>query len=122
MATRSLIGATLPDGSIIVTYCHYDGCVKGGVGEQLVEQYTGDNAYLVANAGYLSFLPDIDEWDEVNERGNKGYFEDGDYKPAHAHKGGDDYGFFIESKDKYIEEMAYSDCEYAYLWDDEEQE
>ena len=38
MSTRSNIGIINEDGSVRVVYCHFDGYLTGGVGEQLVNE------------------------------------------------------------------------------------
>lgn len=39
MATRSCIGIMLKTGEVKGIYCHWDGYIKGGVGETLVNHY-----------------------------------------------------------------------------------
>lgn len=39
MSTRSLIVVEKPDGTYDTIYCHFDGYVKGGVGEELFKNY-----------------------------------------------------------------------------------
>ena len=39
MGTHSRIGKLLPNGQVRSVYCHYDGYVSGGVGEELLGHY-----------------------------------------------------------------------------------
>jgi hypothetical protein len=56
MGTSSMIGYVQEDGSVITTYCHFDGYVDG-VGRELAESFsTPEKAKSVASIGYLSGL------------------------------------------------------------------
>ena len=39
MSTRGTISAVMNDGSVVKVYSHYDGYIKGGVGEALFRHY-----------------------------------------------------------------------------------
>jgi hypothetical protein len=43
MGTQSRIGKLLPDGKVRSIYCHYDGYVHGGVGEDLLDHYQDES-------------------------------------------------------------------------------
>lgn len=43
MGTHSRIGKSLPDGKVRSIYCHYDGYVQGGVGEDLLTHYQDES-------------------------------------------------------------------------------
>ena len=62
MGTSSMIGFIKEDGSVVSTYCHYDGYVDG-VGETLYKYYqSSEAAEKLASVGYLSSLShDLDE-------------------------------------------------------------
>lgn len=53
MSTRSRIGYENADGSITHVYCHFDGYVYGGVGEQLLN-YTRSQIRLLVIQGDMS--------------------------------------------------------------------
>lgn len=58
MGTRSLIGYERSDGTVIHTYCHWDG-YPAGVGAQLVKNYAEEyQARQIAELGYASDLQD----------------------------------------------------------------
>jgi hypothetical protein len=42
MGTHSRIGKLLPNGKVKSIYCHYDGYLHGGVGEDLATHYLGE--------------------------------------------------------------------------------
>lgn len=61
MATRSFIATNL-DGRIRGVYCHFDGYVKGGVGETLRKSWTQDqDIEKLINGGAMSTLGDTYE-------------------------------------------------------------
>ena len=43
MGTHSRIGKLLPTGKVRSVYCHYDGYVQGGVGEDLLNHYQDES-------------------------------------------------------------------------------
>lgn len=43
MGTHSRIGKLLPNGKVRSIYCHYDGYVQGGVGEDLLTHYQDES-------------------------------------------------------------------------------
>ena len=92
MSTRSNIGIINEDGSVRVVYCHFDGYLTGGVGEQLVNEYNSEGHAL----------------DLVNE-GNKSSigspyepYEEAAYYPS------------LEAYKKAVQNDLW--IEYAYLW------
>lgn len=59
MATRSTIAKKNEDGTITQIYCHWDGYIKGGVGQTLVEKYnTPELIDQLLALGSLSSLRD----------------------------------------------------------------
>lgn len=56
MATRSLVGKKMEDGSVLATYVHYDGYLSN-VGQTLVSHYSDSElASELCQVGYLSSL------------------------------------------------------------------
>lgn len=57
MSTACLIGMQLDDKTIKAIYCHFDGYVKKGVGETLINYYTDKNIIeTLINLGDISYL------------------------------------------------------------------
>lgn len=105
MATRSLIGAKFDpevvgeEAGIVATYCRYDGYLSG-VGMMLFGEYTGDDAFLPADAGYLSGLPEREKFFETVHLIE---FEPSYFKSENS--------FFTSAGIEY-------GAEFAYLWKD----
>lgn len=103
MGTRSLIGYyNAETGAVKASYVHYDGYVRGGVGQMLVEHYNDDDAaWLVGTGGYLSGLEE-------------------DYEAARKASAHSDPATDFASVKEYLEK-GFDSCgaEYVYLWDGE---
>lgn len=57
MSTNSRIGKLLPDGRVKAISCHYDGYIKGGVGENLIRFYEDEKKIdALLELGNLSCL------------------------------------------------------------------
>ena len=69
MSTRSLIGATRPDGSVLAIYCHFDGYPEHN-GRILARHYTDAAKVeaLIALGDLSSLGPEIGEKHPFNER------------------------------------------------------
>ena len=97
MSTRSTIAAVMNDGSVMKVYAHYDGYVKGGVGEALFKHYK----YLYQMEDLLQcevrYLNSSDGWFE--------HFSDGENE-------------IFENLDKYFEDCYFHG--YNYLFKDGE--
>lgn len=66
MSTRCEIGYMNTDGTIGAFYCHYDGYIKGGVGEDLYKFYEGEekrnksyNLVAIGDMAVLGAEPDL---------------------------------------------------------------
>lgn len=72
MSTRSRIGIRLENGNIASVYCHFDGYIRGGVGEQLTKNYkTRERASEIIALGNLSSLGK-----SLNKKDTKAYSRD----------------------------------------------
>jgi len=109
MATRSMIGAMFdksvdPERGIVASYCHYDGYLTG-VGMTLFEYFRGDDAFAVADFGYMSSL----SYKSVDEL----------FEGASSHANSGDSTFF-KNIDEFFDDAQDCGCEFAYLWIDDE--
>lgn len=97
MSTRSSIAVVLEDGSIVATCCHFDGYVKGGVGEALFKRIkTFDDAKKLVMRGELRSFDLIDGAD---------YYECGSLEVSR-------FGSF----NNYAEEMSRGIFDYFYIF------
>jgi hypothetical protein len=61
MSTRSNIAIQYEDGSVLATNCHFDGYIRGGVGEALFEKFdTQEKATNLIEGGELRTISDSD--------------------------------------------------------------
>jgi hypothetical protein len=73
MATRSAIGYLTETETVVGVYCHWDGYVKGGVGQMLHENYNSESKIQELLAlGYISSLCESIDATEA-ERVHKNY-------------------------------------------------
>jgi hypothetical protein len=103
MGTHAMIGIWNPEtDEVTASYVHYDGYVKGGVGETLVKHYHGNLlASTVATGGYLSSLSE----NYARDRAEAVHVD-----PAEKYK----------SVEEYLKEgWDYAAAHYMYLWDGE---
>lgn len=97
MSTRSFIGLKKKDG-IEFIYCHHDGYVKNGVGEELVKNFsTPEKIEELIARGNTSSLAFGDEYGGKSERASS-----------------------IESEQGFVKIGLESDTDYAYLFRDQE--
>jgi hypothetical protein len=117
MGTHARIGKLLPDGKVRSIYCHYDGYLQGGVGEDLSSHYQNESKVdALLDLGNLSGIgKEIGEKQDFNDftkqnvhwclaygrdRGQKGqeatfteseeeYSKDGDYPYIYLYKNGE---------------------------------
>lgn len=102
MSTRCEIGYMNIDGTIDAAYCHYDGYVKGGVGEDIYQFYEGENnrnkSYdLVAGGGMAVIGPEPDLC--------KRYDDDASEITTY------------DNEEKYLEDFGGIDYRYLYMRD-----
>jgi hypothetical protein len=95
MATRSAIGIEL-QGEVRAVYCHWDGYVKNGVGETLLNHYDFDKTLELISMGDLSSLgADIGsqhDFDTYNPKICTFYARDrGEFNPTKTFKDIDDF-------------------------------
>jgi len=96
MGTRSFIGYERKSGTVVGSYCHYDGYTTG-VGAELLENFNSESAARrVANKGYFSSLNEESMSVEVKEK-------------ASVFSGVDSYSDMLESKDN-------MGVEFGYIW------
>ena len=128
MGTHSRIGKLLPDGKVRSIYCHYDGYVQGGVGEDLLNHYQDESKIdALLDLGNLSGIgkeigQKQDFYDFTNQnpnwclayerdRGQKNqearidaseevYLKDGDYPYIYLYKNGE-WWFRDTHQDRY---------------------
>jgi hypothetical protein len=107
MGTHALIGAqfdsdVVGESGIVASYCHYDGYLNGA-GFLLYTEFSGDNAYAVADHGYFSSLPkNLDELQNETDG-------------SHANS---DEAVYLENETEFLECGMNQGCDYAYLWRD----
>lgn len=129
MGTHARIGKLLPNGKVRSVYCHYDGYVQGGVGEDLLNHYQDETKIdLLLDLGNLSGIgKEIGEKQDFNDlpnlnpnwclaygrdRGQKGqeashsqseeaYWLDGDVQYIYLYKGNEWY--YLANGDTYSE-------------------
>lgn len=127
MSTRCRIGIQNKDGSVISIYCHFNGYVKGGVGERLFKYYKDeDTVRKLLSLGDISSLgttpienPNawvIDDWFEkfhpdnlcdcYRTRGDENWEAQTDdclkaYQPRVSNSWGD-YGYFYTDGTWYV--------------------
>jgi len=104
MATRSMIGAMFdksidPNRGIVASYCHYDGYLTG-VGMTLFEYFNGDDAFAVADFGYMSCLS-VKSVDALMDSGA-------------THANSNPSGIYKDIEEL-LEHAKDSGCEYVYL-------
>lgn len=128
MGTHARIGKLLPDGKVRSIYCHYDGYVSGGVGEDLSTHYQNESKVdALLDLGNLSGIgkeigekQDFSDFTSQNsnwclaygrDRGQKGqeatltesedeYLKDGDYPYIYLYKNGE-WSFKDMNQDRY---------------------
>ena len=128
MGTHARIGKLLPDGKVRSIYCHYDGYVSGGVGEDLSTHYQDESKVdALLDLGNLSGIgKEIGEKQDFNDftkqnvhwclaygrdRGQKDqeaslteseeeYLKDGDYPYIYLYKNGE-WSFKDMNQDRY---------------------
>jgi len=128
MGTHARIGKLLPDGKVRSIYCHYDGYVSGGVGEDLSTHYQDESKVdALLDLGNLSGIgkeigeeQDFRDFTKQNpdwclaygrDRGQKGqeatftgseeeYLGDGDYPYIYLYKNGE-WSFKDMNQDRY---------------------
>ena len=74
MSTRSNIAIRESDGTMEVIYCHFDGYVEGGVGEQLLNHY--DDETKVRNLIKLGGISSLE--DTIEDTAEKAYTKRGE--------------------------------------------
>ena len=113
MGTHSRIGKLLPTGKVKSIYCHYDGYVQGGVGEDLLTHYQDETKIdALLDLGNLSGIgKEIGEkqdfYDFPNQNPNwcLSYVRDRGEKNQEAR--------LDASEDEYLKD---GDCSYIYLY------
>jgi len=113
MGTHARIGKLLPDGKVRSIYCHYDGYLQGGVGEDLQTHYQNESKVdALLDLGNLSGIgKEIGEkqdfYDFPNQNPNwcLAYGRDRNEKNQEA--------TIVESEEAYLK---YGDYPYIYLY------
>lgn len=101
MGTRSAIAEVAENGSVVASYCHYDGYISH-TGEVLQRHYnTPELASQIARIGYASFLENTYE----------------ETKNGSVHK--NESTITYESVEDFIKNGGDAGEEYLYLWDGE---
>jgi hypothetical protein len=113
MGTHSRIGKLLPDGKVRSVYCHYDGYVHGGVGEDLLTHYQDESKIdALLDLGNLSGIgKDIGEKQDFYDIPNL----NSDWCLAYERDRGQagQEAVIVESEDEYLKE---GNCSYIYLY------
>ena len=112
MSTRSRIGYILSDGSVESVYHHFDGYPEW-LGVKLVNDFANKYAvrYLMS-LGDISSLESYHDWNsnKLNEPIIRTYAQRGEDCPSMFHR----------TEASFHASMENSDCEYSYLWKDNE--
>ena len=112
MGTSSRIGKLLPTGKVKSIYCHYDGYVQGGVGEDLLNHYQDESKIdALLDLGNLSGIgkeigekQDFYDFPNLNYNWCLSYGRDRGEKNQEA---------TIISEEEYLRER---NCPYIYLY------
>jgi hypothetical protein len=108
MGTSAFVAAkfdanTDENAGYVASYVHYDGYVEG-IGQALYDNYKDDDAFKVANYGYMSAMPDT-----PNE------LDDPDFDKKQVHN----YcAIFFATENEMVKEAFNCGCEYVYIWAD----
>ena len=127
MGTRSRIGYELSDGSVVSSYCHYDGYLEGN-GRILAELYQNrEDVQELIDGGSMSSLRTRQTWNSgsslrnengeyiLDLEGNHMYENDREPQPLYHSERGDGEDPTHTSFDTFV---AGNSCEeYAYLYD-----
>jgi len=113
MGTHSRIGKLLPTGKVRSVYCHYDGYVQGGVGEDLFNHYQEESKIdALLDLGNLSGIgKEIGEKQDFNDFPNQNPNWCLAYGRDRGQKGQE--ATVVESEEAYLKEENAS---YIYLY------
>lgn len=122
MATRCVIGIIRKNGSIECISCHNDGYLQG-VGDVLLEHYTDQNKieHLLKLGDLSALRENIEPIKGVHHSFN---YPDDYTTIAYGRDRGDKHttSVVIENLNQFQKEFNDSWCEYAYLYDEKNQE